>query len=90
MAQTYFLSVPREAFFGKSTFSVQLNEAGAPTQVSYGKTSGVAAVLNSASTLDATLSPNDAAQANALKSQADVIAQTVRLANCQAKPLECK
>lgn len=90
VSQTYILSVPRGAFFGKATFSVQLNEAGVPTQVSYGKTSGVAAALNSASTLDAALSPNDAAQANALKAQADVIAQTARLANCQAKPTECK
>ncbi|QSB21522.1 hypothetical protein JN403_12270 [Pseudomonas sp. 15A4] len=89
-AQTYALSVPSGALFGKATFSVQLNEAGVPTQVSYGKTSSAAAALNSASTLDSALSPNDAAQASALKAQADVIAQTARLANCQAKPSECK
>ncbi|SCX57590.1 hypothetical protein [Nitrosospira sp. Nsp1] len=89
-AHTYELPVPRGAFFGKATFSVQLNEAGVLTQVSYGKTSGFAATLNSASTLDAALSPSDAAKANALKSQADVMAQTARLANCQAKPSECK
>lgn len=89
-AQTYDLYVPRGAFFGKTTFSVQLNEAGVPAQVSYGKTSGVAAAMNSANTLDSTLSPNDTAQANALKARADVIAQTTRLANCQAKPSECK
>jgi hypothetical protein len=89
-ANTYALSVPRGASFGKATFSVQLNEAGVPTQVSYGKTSGVAAALNSATALDATLSPSDAAKASALKAQADVIAQTARLANCQAKPAECK
>jgi hypothetical protein len=89
-AHTYDLLVPRGAFFGKETFSVQFNEAGILTQVSYGKTSGFAAALNSANTLDAALSPNDAAKANALKSQADVMAQTARLANCQAKPSECK
>jgi hypothetical protein len=89
-AHTYDLLVPRGAFFGKETFSVQFNEAGILTQISYGKTSGFAAALNSANTLDAALSPNDAAKANALKSQADVMAQTARLANCQAKPSECK
>ena len=89
-SQTYALYAPHGALFGKVTFSIQLNEAGVPTLVSYGKTSSTAATLNSASALGSALSPNDAAQANALKAQADVIAQTARLANCQAKPSECK
>ncbi|MCW5644784.1 MAG: hypothetical protein KIT63_21995 [Rhodoferax sp.] len=89
-ADTYVLPVPRGAFFGKATFSVQLNEAGVVTQVAYGRTSGVAAALNSASTFDAALSPSDAAKASALKAQADLIAQTTRLAACQSKPADCK
>ena len=86
--QTYKLPIPKAASFGKQTFKVTLSEAGAVTNISYGKTAGTAGALNA---LGAIANVETAAvKAAELKAQADLIAQQQRLVRCRAKPDQCK
>jgi hypothetical protein len=92
-SDTYTLPIPAPKAFGKETFSLVLNDAGAVTSIGYTKGTGAAGALNAATataTATAFAPTNDAAKADALKAQADLIAQTQRLAACQAKPAECQ
>lgn len=83
---TYILPIPKPQLFGKQSLTLALNEAGGVTSLGYGSTSGAAGAINS---MNAAMS-SDAVVAAALKSEADVIAQTQRLAACQTKPADCK
>jgi len=89
---TYALPIPKAALFGKQTFSLTLSEAGAITQIEYGKNTGAAGPLNVA-TSAATAAEAPGSTANKVadaKAQADLIAQQQRLARCQAKPAQCQ
>jgi hypothetical protein len=85
---TYELPIPKAALFGKQTFSVVLNEAGAVTSVGYGKNVGVAGALNALGAIAGTQTATT--EAADLKAQADLIAQQQRLVQCQTKPDQCK
>lgn len=87
---TYVLPIPKPKLFGKQAFALTLNEAGGIVTMGYTSLSGAAGALNALNAVSTTLSPSDAAKAAAIKSEADVIAQTQRLAACQAKPADCK
>ena len=82
--------IPMPPLFGKQVFGLTLNEAGSITSLTYNGTNGTAGALNAVNTAVSTLSPGDAAKAAALKAQADFIAQSARLARCQASPATCQ
>jgi hypothetical protein len=89
--ESYELPIPKPQLFGTQKFGLTLNEAGGVTSLSYSSTAGTAAGFNTLTAMaGAVASPGDAEKAAALKAQADLIAQTTRLAACQAKPAECK
>jgi len=84
----YKLPIPAPALFGKQTFSLGLTESGVINSVGFGKGVGSVGALNSAAALLGI--PDTAAEKAAqLKAEADLIAQTQRLARCQAKPDTC-
>jgi hypothetical protein len=87
---TYTLPIPKPKLFGKQAFALTLNEAGGITAMGYTSLSGTAGALNALNSVSTTVSPGDSAKAAAIKAEADVIAQTQRLALCQAKPTDCK
>jgi hypothetical protein len=87
--QTYQLPIPKAALFGGQTFSLALNDAGEITSISYGKTQGFSGALNAASSAVGVDAAGDALKASAIKAQADIIAQSQRLANCKANPAKC-
>lgn len=89
-AETYTVPIPKPKLFGKQSFGLSLSEAGAITVLIYGNLSGTAGTINALNSLSTTLASSDATKASAIKAEADVIAQTQRLAACQAKPSECK
>lgn len=87
----YDLPVPKGAAFGKATFAVEVAESGAVTKLSYGREAGAAGPLNVLTAGATAFKPDtDTDRANAAKAEADVIAQTQRLARCRAQPEECK
>lgn len=90
LSSTYGLPIPRSKAFGKQVFSVTLNESGGITAQGYGRAVGTASALNALSTAYGTVDPSDAAIAAAAKNEADVIAQTNRLAACRKDPAACK
>lgn len=53
----YSLPIPKAALFGGETFSIALSESGAVTSLSYGKTSGAAAALGSATSVATAVTP---------------------------------
>ncbi len=73
--------IPRARSFGNSSFALALSDSGAITSVTYSKTASGAAVLNGLET--------DASKANAIKAEADLIAQQQRLILCKTKPEQC-
>lgn len=87
---TYTLPIPKPKLFGKQTFALTLNEAGGITAMGYASLSGTAGALNAMNSVATTVSPGDSARAAAIKAEADLIAQTQRLAQCQAQPTDCK
>jgi hypothetical protein len=54
----YVLPIPKAALFGGQTFSIALSESGAVTSLSYGKTSGAAAAIGSATAVATTVTPS--------------------------------
>lgn len=90
LGHPYTLPIPRAAIFGTQTVVANFSSAGAVTAVTYGRTSGAAAVLGAATQAVDTARGNTAAQNAAdLKGQADEIAQRQRLARCRANPAAC-
>lgn len=87
-AKTYDLPIPSAALFGSQKFTLTLSEAGAITQVEYGKGSGAAGAANAATAILAAESPTT--RAGDLRAQADLIAQQQRLNRCQADPTRCQ
>jgi len=88
---TYSLPIPKAALFGKDTFSLTLSEAGAITQIEYGKNTGAAGPLNVATSAAGAAAPGSTAdKAAQIKAQADLIAQQQRLARCEANPAQCQ
>ncbi len=91
LPQSYALPIPRAALFGKQSFSLALNEAGAVTTVDYGKQSGASGALNAVNAVATAAQPESAASKAAdLKAQADIIAQQQRLLRCQSNPSQCQ
>ena len=90
MQGTYTLPIPKAALFGKQSFSLALSEAGAVQSIDYGKLSGATGALNAAGSI-ATASAPEATSAKVadIKAQADLIAQTQRLARCHTNPVSC-
>jgi hypothetical protein len=87
----YNLPVPKAALFGKTTVVVNVAESGAVTSIQYGKETGAGAALNLVSAGLSEISPDsDATKVGAVKAQADLIAQSQRLARCQAQPDKCE
>jgi hypothetical protein len=90
LAVTYNVPLPQAAAFGKVSFALTLADSGAITALTYGQVSGAAAPSNLAAAAAAAAKPPDAAErAAALKSEADEIAQTARVARCRASPADC-
>ncbi|MBJ7413753.1 MAG: hypothetical protein JHD15_25855 [Phenylobacterium sp.] len=90
-SDTYALPLPKAAFFGKQSMSLELSEAGVIASVGYGSESGAASAMNSASALGTAIQGDDpATQAAKIKGQADLIAQQQRLMLCQQKPESCE
>jgi hypothetical protein len=88
---TYALPIPRAALFGKQNFSLTLSEAGAITQIDYGKNTGAAGPLDAATSAATAAAPGStASKAAEVKAQADLIAQQQRLARCEANPAQCQ
>jgi hypothetical protein len=86
--ETYLLPIPKAAIFGKQTFNLSLSDAGAPTSIKYGKTSGTTESLNALG--DLVKSQGAAAKAAEFKAEAELIIQQQRLVLCQTKPDQCK
>lgn len=90
-AAYYELPVPRAALFGKSTFAVEVGESGAVTKLQYGRETGAAGPFNVMTAAATAAAPSSAAeQAGEMKARADLIAQSQRLARCQAQPDQCQ
>ncbi len=89
-AETYAVPIPKPKLFGKQAFALTLNEAGGIATMGYISLSGTAGAFNALNAVSTTVSPSDSARAATIRAEADVIAQTQRLAACQAKPTECK
>ena len=85
------IPIPQAPFFGSQTFVLALSDAGTITTLTYGKESGAAAGLNSFNAVMAAFAPRSAAdKAAEIQARADLIAQTQRLAVCEAAPKDCK
>lgn len=89
-SETFTLPIPKPKLFGKRAIVLALSESGAVTSVNYSALSSAAGALNAGNSLMTGFDPSDATKAGAIKAEADVIAQTQRLAACQAKPADCK
>lgn len=86
----YTLPLPRAPVFGKQSFSVALGESGAVTSLKYGKESGIAPALTTASKAwDAAQPKGTAEKAADAKAEADLIAQQERVVRCKADPRAC-
>jgi hypothetical protein len=89
--KTYDLPIPKAALFGQQNFALTLSEAGAITQIKYGKTTGVSGPLNVAtSAVKAEVPGSTSDKVAETKAQADLIAQQQRLARCKANPSKCQ
>jgi hypothetical protein len=84
------LLIPAAAAFGKQTFGVVLNEAGAVLELKYGKDSGAAAALGTVTeAINTAQSESSIATAAEVKAEADIIFQQERLVRCRADPPKC-
>jgi hypothetical protein len=85
------IPIPKAPFFGGQTFVLALSEAGTVTTLTYGKESGTAAGLGAFNSVMTAFAPKSAADKAAdIQAQADLKAQTQRLAVCEASPTDCK
>ena len=88
---TFTLPIPKAALFGKQSFALTLSEAGAITQIEYGKTTGAAGPLNIATSAATSAAPeSDATKAAEVKGKADLIVQQQRLVHCLSDPAKCQ
>ena len=87
LTDTYKLPIPKAAVFGKQSFALTLSDAGAVTNIGYGKTVGTAGAINALSAIANTQTTTT--KTAELKAQADLIAQQQRLVRCLARPDEC-
>jgi len=87
----YSLPLPPPTTFGKRALAATFSESGALTLAQFTSNTGVGQGLNVVnSALAATKGTTAAEKAAELKAEADVIAQTQRLAQCLADPKSCK
>lgn len=87
----YVVPIPKAAVFGSHTFTLAVDEAGAITELGYGKDTGVGDALGAAQSAFDQIKPSTAAEkAAAAKAEADLIMQRRRLARCQADPATCQ
>jgi hypothetical protein len=90
-AGSYSLPIPKAALFGKQSFALTINEAGAIETITYGKTTGATAPVNVLGAAATAAAPETtAAKAAELKAESDLIVQQQRLARCRAKPDQCQ
>lgn len=89
-AETYEVPIPRPRPFGKQTFALALFESGAIQKLTYNADTGAAAAANAAKAAASFGTTSDQAAAAAMNAESDLIAASQRLANCQAKPADCK
>jgi hypothetical protein len=89
-AASYSVPIPKAALFGKQGFTLALSDAGTVTSIGYVKTVGTAGALNALASIAGIETSTAAAQAAALKAQADLIGQQQRLVLCETKPADCK
>lgn len=88
--QSYRVFIPAPKPFGKQVFVLTLHGSGAIQKLGYNADSGVTAGANAATSLANFKTTADTASAAALKAEAEEMAAAARVANCRAKPLECK
>jgi hypothetical protein len=88
LVDTYQLTIPKAALFGKQSFEITLAESGVVTSAGYGKSVGTSAALGAVNSIAST--QTTATEAAELKAQADLILQQQRVVLCRTKPGECK
>lgn len=87
---TYSLPMPRAAFFGSRKFQVGLTEVGEISQFSYTNNAGASDIAGLGPMLaDVLREPTLAETVASVRGEADLIAQTERLARCRADPTDC-
>ena len=85
------LPIPKARAFGKRTFAVTLDGAGAITALQYAKEAGVSQMINSSDAVLKALSGKSTAdRALEIKAEADLILQQQRLVTCLADNANCK
>jgi len=91
MRETYQVPIPSPAAFGKTAFGIGLSDSGSITSLHYGETNGAPDATDAVGQIAKALQPKTPEdKANALKGQADLIAQQQRLIGCQVSPTTCK
>jgi hypothetical protein len=86
----YSVPVPKPPMFGSNEVNLALYGSGKIKSLKYGTTNGAKDLGTSISTIANQFEVTDSEKAQALKDEADVIAQQQRLIKCQTKPAECK
>ena len=84
----YSVPIPKAQLFGQESVDLTVNDLGVITSLSYGKTSGVASLLNAGNTIatDVNAGPTPTSEAANIKAQADLVHQKARLAACLQNP----
>lgn len=90
VSNLYPVLVPKARAFGDTTFQLALSEAGAVTTLRYAKEGGLAAALGSTSAVVNAASTTESEELARIRTQADLIAQQQRLANCLADSATCE
>ena len=90
LGKSYTLPVPKAPLFGENRFGLALSEAGTPTSIGYGASSGIAEVFTGATSVAGAVGgASTAEKAAAVKAEADLIAQQKRLVRCRADDANC-
>jgi hypothetical protein len=91
MRETYQVPIPSPTAFGKTAFGIGLSDYGSITTLHYGDTNGAPDATDAMGQIAKALQPKTAEdKANAIKGQADLIAQQQRLIGCEVSPSTCK
>ncbi len=87
---TYKLSLPAPAWFGKENFALTLADDGSITKVEYGEVNGTADLLTAMTAIAQSQQPQTSEQKAAVaQGKADLIYQQQRLVVCQTNPKGC-
>ena len=85
----YVVLIPKAAAFGKQNFTLALSDEGTVTQLTYGKTNGVAQALGAGSSIEASAIATPAQRTQRATDEANAIAAQEKLAACQADHAKC-